>query len=558
MSKVNESISPGRIIICLIIVLIIAAFFRLYKLDENPRYLDIDEAVGGLKAEKALTTGDFQFFYSIDPMVMKREPFTHEGLYVNLIALSFALFGKSIWAIRVTSAVIGLLTVLGIFLLSREIFQAWPRPPTQQDKTLLYGINPNTAALACAFLLAVSFWHTLFSRIGFNATLTPLPTVFAFWFLVRATCRSGRIRDFILGGIFLGLSFHTYLSNRVLPFVALALLLLWLLQRARGNSETDKVYKPIVPIFFYWTAWLVVASPIFYYFLTHPEDFTHRAKDLSIFEKPGWALVVIKNFFVTLGQFNLRGDEFLRHNLPGSPQLYWTTGIFFIIGIVLGVRMSVAYIRGILSKRCAGDGSFLPLFLLLWLLATLAPAFLSSGPHPHAHRALNAVLPAFILAALGGTYLYGCLKRSFSNETGKRLLAVFAIATLVFTGVMEYRKYFQSWAGHEDIGFYFSKNQYRISEFINSQPREMKKFVIVNFYGPQPVQFLTDTYLEEGREEKNLIYLVPDQPINIDFSKERPYVVIPLSRDKALYEKMRANVPGDFVQTEDFDYIINE
>src|SRR3990167_10534307 len=143
---------------CLILFLIltVAVFFRFYQLSSLPPGLWPDEAANGVDALKALDTNDFKIFYPANN--------GREGLFINMQALSIWLFGATPFALRVVSAIIGTLTVLGLYLLAKQLF----------DKKI---------ASVASFFLAISFWHVNFSRIGFRAIMLPLIMVFTFYFL---------------------------------------------------------------------------------------------------------------------------------------------------------------------------------------------------------------------------------------------------------------------------------------------------------------------------------------------------------------------------------------
>jgi len=99
----------GRLILILLIILIIAAFFRLWQLDKIPPGLYPDEAINGNEA----ISNPGKVFYP--------ENNGREGLFINLIALSFSIFGVSIWALKIVPAIIGILTVFGLYLLTKEL-----------------------------------------------------------------------------------------------------------------------------------------------------------------------------------------------------------------------------------------------------------------------------------------------------------------------------------------------------------------------------------------------------------------------------------------------------
>src|SRR3989344_4118569 len=146
-------------IISLFIVLIIAIFLRTYHLKELPPGLYPDEAMNGSNTLEAIETGNYKVFYP--------ENNGREGLFINLQSLSVRAFGAEPWALRLPSTIFGILTVLGLYLLGRELFSA-------------------RVGLLGAFLLATSFWHINFSRIGFRAIMAPFFITWALYFLLKS------------------------------------------------------------------------------------------------------------------------------------------------------------------------------------------------------------------------------------------------------------------------------------------------------------------------------------------------------------------------------------
>ena len=89
----------------LILILVIATFFRLWQIQTIPPGLYPDEAMNGNNALEALDTGDFKVFYS--------ENNGREGLFINIQAIFLWLFGNKPWVLRLPSVIFGLFTVLG-------------------------------------------------------------------------------------------------------------------------------------------------------------------------------------------------------------------------------------------------------------------------------------------------------------------------------------------------------------------------------------------------------------------------------------------------------------
>ena len=206
---IKQMHSRSKIFLILLIVLI-ASFFRFYDFKNLPPGLYSDEAMNGNNALEAISTGNFKLFYP--------ENGGREGLFINIQALSVYIFGNEPWALRSVSAIFGILTVLGVYLLALEIFQ-----------------NNKKIALLSSFLIATSFWHINFSRIGFRAIMAPFFLIFAFYFLLKSV-RFLKEKYFAvngasewkifsiasLAGLFYGFGFHSYIAYRVTPLLLIA------------------------------------------------------------------------------------------------------------------------------------------------------------------------------------------------------------------------------------------------------------------------------------------------------------------------------------------------
>ena len=187
-------------------ILALAALLRLFQLTAFPPGLYPDEAMDGNDAQEALETHSFRVFYPEDN--------GREGLYVNVAALSIAVFGNQAWALRLPAAIFGILTVWGLYLLGAEFISV-------------------PAGLLAAFFLATSFWHLVFSRIAFRAIAAPLFLVWSLYLLLVAF-RRAHIGWMILAGAVYGLGFYTYLAYRVTPLVVIAI---WIAKGRRGKGR---------------------------------------------------------------------------------------------------------------------------------------------------------------------------------------------------------------------------------------------------------------------------------------------------------------------------------
>ncbi|MEX2090574.1 MAG: glycosyltransferase family 39 protein [Candidatus Paceibacterota bacterium] len=478
----------------------VASFFRLYQLDKFPPGLYPDEAMNGNNALQAIDTGEYKIFYP--------ENNGREGLFINIQAMSVKAFGNEPWALRLVSAIFGILTVAGLYFLTRQLYD-W-----------------RMASLA-SFLLAVSFWHVNFSRIGFRAIMLPFVLVWGFYFLWRGLKHSHKF-DFLMAGIFAGIGFHTYISYRVAPLIAVLLFLnyWWYLKQDFSHHDYEHARNRLLQGFaLTFLAMVIVALPIGLYFWFNAEDLVGRAASLSVLSGGNIIRDAANSTLKTLAMFNFMGDWNWRHNIGGAPLLHWTVGIFFVIGFFKEL--------GHWLKRKHGHFSTLHTFLLSWFFIMLIPGFISYEA-PHALRAIGAIPVVMIFAARGIWWMFDKLsdwyKANDPHSQHERHVAM-ALVLVIFLssiGFVEYWRYFRVWGPSPDTASAFNQNYADVADAVNQSPANIKKYVLVNASGvlvngiPMPAQtvmFLTDTYTADKQKQRNIFYLTKQQFNKGDYDK---------------------------------------
>ncbi|MBZ9571989.1 glycosyltransferase family 39 protein [Patescibacteria group bacterium] len=523
-----------RTLILLIIILIIAAFFRLWQLNSIPPGLYPDVAINGNEALTALKTGNFKVFYP--------ENNGREGLFINLISLSFSIFGVKIWSIKIVAAIIGIFTVFGFYLLVKELFAQTPNSRLQATNI----------ALLTSFFLATSFWHTNFSRIGFRAILLPFILVFSFYFLLRGL-RRRKILDFIISGIFFGLGFYTYISFRFAVLILLVILIpFWFIYRKEGQSK-----KILFFVCCFLFSVFITALPIGIYFLKNPQYFISRAAPISIFatENP------IKAFSVSLIQhlamFNFYGDSNWRHNFSGSPMLPWPLGILFLIGIAISFKECISSTK---NKNWVLVTDYW--LLLSWFFILLLPGILTFEGVPHSLRVIGIIPVVYVFVGLASWKIYQFFEK---NTKRKKMLFFACLLFLIAISYSEFNKYFFDWGKSPEVEGAFTKRFAEIGYFLNSLPKEAKKYVIVNEPGvsvpwpdgiPMPAQ--TIMFIENIKyDSPQSTYLLPEDLDQIKIDKKT--VIVPMKYDQNIFGEFSKRFPGGKIEEKEgfFVYKIN-
>lgn len=500
-------------IIILLLILALAGFFRLWQIDSIPPGLYPDEAMNGNDALTTLETGQFKVFYP--------ENNGREGFFIWLIALSFKLLGPASWSLRLVSALFGILTVLGLYLLVKEI------------------LNKKVALLS-SFFLAISFWHVNFSRIGFRSILVPFLLCFSFYFLFKAF-RKNTLLDYIWSGIFFGLGFYTYIAFRAAVLILGMVILLKMIEYWKENKPKkinwDWLWKKVylkdgwwkVDIFF--LVIIIIALPIGIYFFNNPQDFIGRAGGVSVLNADQPLRELAISTIKTLGMFNFIGDGNWRHNLAGSPMLIWSVGILFILGLILAIK-------NIFTKKSVY------VFLIAWFLVMLLPAVFTSEGLPHALRTIGLIPVVYILAALGLIWLFDKY-----SKINKKIAVLLLIAFTLQPAIANFDKYFFRWAKNDNVAGAFRQDLVDLADYLNSLPDEVQKIVLVNESGvpvpyPNGLPMPTQTIIFQSRITNSQIkYLIPEDNGQTKLSIQST-VIAPLQYDQAIFQKLSEKLPG--------------
>jgi len=405
---------PGRWWLALAIITMLAGALRLYAIGSLPPGLYHDEAYHGLDALGVLAGHRPLYFQANNG----REP-----LFIYLVAVSVALLGRTPMAVRLPSALLGLLTVPASFLMARAMFG-------------------RRVGLLVAFVTATTFWHLNLSRVGFRAVALPLFIALALWQLWRGL-KEGRRGPFLLAGAFYGLSFYTYLAARFTLF-ALLLFFAYLAWRHKDLLSWPGVLAFVLVA-------LLVASPLGIYALTHPHSFFGRLTQVSILnpainqgDLPG---TLARHIVGALGMFLRRGDFIPRHNLPYRPVFDPLMGLFFSLGLVISV---------IEARRRAEHA-----FVLLWLVVMLLPTILAEDC-PHFLRGVGILPVVFVLPALGLEAAWAFLEERF-RLLGQVALVLVLVLSLGWTSF----DYFLRHASSEAVYYNFEAGAVELATEIN-------------------------------------------------------------------------------------------
>lgn len=405
------------VLIILTLIIVVAAVLRLWRLGHVPPSPDWDEAALGYNAYSIMHTGRDEYGKLL-PVVLRSFDDYKPALYAYLAIPSIAVFGLNLFAVRLPSAVFGILTVLATYFLVKELFEIGRKTEDLGIKKSLEikNFKLEITALLSAMLVAISPWSIQFSRVAFEANAGLAFNVFAALFFLKGLKKP---RLLFLSAFLMGLNLYVYQSEKV--FTPLLLLMLVFIFRKELFSLPKKYIIISVLI------GLLLSLPMVGFILGNRHAL-ERAQGVSVFAESTQLLsedarkliqdgknhdilgLILDNRRIVfakliaanyLSHFDLNWlfitGDIARHHAPDMGLLYPFELPFVLIGIY-------QLIFGNFNKKTK-------LVIFFWFLIAPVPASVTTGV-PHAVRTLN-FLPTFqIFAALGILQVFSYLKQT--------------------------------------------------------------------------------------------------------------------------------------------------
>lgn len=342
-------------------------------------------------------------------------------LLIIAIAILTRLYGLDLELLSIEQKVsvalsisAGVLSVIGLYLLVKELF------------------DERMAALS-SFLLAVSFWHVLVSRMGTKDIFTSFTLIFAFYFIWHGL-KYGRTFNFFLAGLFGGAGFYAGREYFVAPVAAL--LVFWnywdYLKNDFSLSKYEHAKRELLGGFSLFVITVIAAAlPIGFY----------------VWQNPGYLFSAGNSVFSGTAPLNdmLQNIRWLAHKIllidfNKGNLISWPLIIFFWIGFVKEFAHWF--------QRKHGHFSVVHTFVFSWLFVMLIPTLLAKEP---SILGLSIILPPILILSAKGLWwvieklnkwehlAYPRPHKHYMGLDAGPLLAMFAL--LVSIALLEIFKY---------------------------------------------------------------------------------------------------------------------
>lgn len=338
-----------------LLLLIVAAVLYTWRLGDTPTYVSPDEAIIAIDAHAVATTGrdvhgalmPLYFFVQV-PKSERTGWFTPVIFYLSAAVQLVLPFSES--SIRVPSVIVGMINLVLLFLLVRELSgNQW-------------------IALMSAALLALSPAHYIFSRYALDY-LYPVPFLLAWLLALRHAMREPTVARMLACGLCLGIGFYSYAAAVILTplMLILAIAVMWPLVD-RPARLWPLVAGFAIPVSFF-VIWLA----------SHPDAFASTAQRYQLFDsKQLSALQGLREFlsFQNIERMTSIYWSFLSPSvlfLSGDQLITFSTRQAGVFPMIMAVLLVLGLVQVIERERTRFSWLVVAGFLIAPLPAVLVP-----------------------------------------------------------------------------------------------------------------------------------------------------------------------------------------
>ncbi len=410
----------------IVLLLLVAFWFRTYRLDSAPPGLHHDDIKNVILVERIMD-GYVRIHYP--------ENEGDEPLYHWIQALYFAVVGSGYPEVLLLSVGTSMAGLAVIYVLVRRLLG-------------------RSVALWTLAWHAVSLWSFFYSRRVICAVLLPpLAALTGYLFILcidnkpKPTVLSGW-GGWALAGVAQAASLYIYQPGWVLPF-AFALVVVYL-----ALSDRPRLRQHWRGIVLFFVVTLVLFAPLGVSLLSETEERMTQVNQPLVALMQGDPRPMWENGLRAFGMFTFVGDPHWRQFVADMPVFEPLGAVLFYAGILIALwhwrRLEIA-------------------FVLIWVPIMLSPAIVTEGA-PNFLRPIAVLVTVYAFPALTIDALLSRLSRR--SLWWARFAATAAIALLAYNAWRTYDAYFVRWTSHPDARFAYNSTIIETGLYLNETSHE--------------------------------------------------------------------------------------
>lgn len=423
--------------LALLIIVIVAAILRLYKLDQIPPSLNWDEVASGYNAYTIANWGKDEWGYTL-PLVFTSFRDDKHPVHIYITALFVKLFDLSDFTTRLPGAVVGILSVIVIFFLAQILFKS------------------DLTALLSALFLAVSPYHIQFSRglweVNFALFFFMLGLLMFFLALTR--------KNWLINLSFLsfGLSIFAYHSSKlIVPAIVLILIIFYF----RSLKKLSLNFYSGIFIFSIFVALLFIDSRLLGTARAKQTQFPQDTiEKTQAYQKTrsyilGLSEITLKQYMthLSLQYLFISGDQSPRNSIKTAGEFYRIDALFILVGLIFLLKLR----------------SRVTLIMFAWILLAPVPASAVGGA-PSAARAVFMMGSLHLISALGAANIVKLFRHKLKACI---LIVILSILSLQVYSFLNY--YFNKYPLKDAHEWQYGMKQ--VVNFVKSHPEYNQVFI---------------------------------------------------------------------------------
>jgi 4-amino-4-deoxy-L-arabinose transferase-like glycosyltransferase len=466
----SQGLGRKWLVISLVFIILIGFGLRVWHLSSIPYTLAGDEGEQGVEILRVLSSE------LTNPFITGWTGVPTLTFFFN--APTVALFGNTIFGLRLIWALVGTASIPVTYLLVKEL-------------------KGTRLALFVTILVTTYHYHIHFSRLGSNQVSDTLLVGLTLLFLMRGYLR-GKLLDWALAGVVAGIAQYFYAGGRLAVILVVFLVVYFFVLDGFKISRTH-----LLGLIIFLIALVVAAGPMFSYAIRFPNEYHTRANQTGVIQS-GWleneanllgvtqAEVLLDQFKRAALAFNAYPDRISWYLLEG-PLLDRVSGILFIVGVISASFWSMR------DRRLAP-------MVAWWWGAILSGGMLTIAT-PQSQRLITASIPTMFFVAFAIDQISAAVRQQIRPQAG----LAFSVLMIGLISIISINLYFFEFSPKRRYGGPHALIATIISEKVLEDP------------GPDPEIYFFGAprmYAEFG----TMRYLIPDvTKIDILDPLESPY-----------------------------------
>ena len=437
MEKVKKFIAVNNTKIIFGVILLVAIFIRIYKLEEIPHGIHVDEAGMAYDAYCLANYGTDRYLNHL-PVYLINFGGGQSALYAYLASILIKIFGFSIFIIRMPAVILGIIAIiLSYFMIKDKLGEK--------------------LGLTFMALIAICPWHIMASRWGLDCNLLAPMSIISLFLLTKAKTTWG----YIITGISFGITLYTYALSYIIIPIFLAMSLIYMLYTKQIKFKNIIIMG--IPI-------AILATPLILMllvnngyigeikgFITIPELWSYRGAEISFSH-------IIENltFFVTM----FTNDFLVYNSIPEFGTIYLFASILAIFGFTIEVDK---LLKSIKNKEFKIESLILFLFI-----SVIGCMLIIEEPNINKGNAL--FIPMLFFVAVTVKYIYKNYKILFWI-----IVVLYAISFGAFINF-----YFNIYPQKYEYQPFFESDLIDAVQYVNQNEELSDKNVYINTSSSQP------------------------------------------------------------------------